>query len=287
MYKLSVGLGYSTYELMAKPFSTYSVLSSKIAQHRLILSPSLIDYYLDCAPEDIQDALSTYFDGLLGDDESSMSCEDDPTLDARQNLINFVNGMQTRVLIAQDDEFTQYKLGKMRKLISPQSIINDEFNSFTKYTFPIVNHHANVEAQCDYYSKWFGHLFENEEKITIIDPYLFADNGRASFEKYILPQISHGTRIDVYCELLPNGLTEDNILGLIRNDYSDWDVRVYICSPINNHNRYIFLKSIEITLTTGVCFLHPSGGIRTSCDISISYYKTEYLPTVIKVLCSK
>lgn len=281
MYRLIVGLGYSTIIEILTPFSKYQGLLQKIEQHTIALSDSIKQYYLDNIPENFHDALETYWDTQMYYDSAIEYFNDDSNLDAKQNMIEHIMGVPMRILISKEEEFQGSKLKKV-KLITPDSIKNNEINNFFRYTFPITNHIANPGQSCDVYSSWFGHLFENERKITILDPYFFANNGRSSFEKYYLPKIPKESLIEIYCNIYSGDITEADILNLIRNDYSEWNVRVHICQKF--HDRFILLSSIQISIGAGLSFLNSCGEITTRCSISISTDSKIELPRVEKVL---
>ncbi len=283
MYNLTVGLGSSIIGSIMNPFDDAN-LYPKIKQHRVILSSSLIEYYLSTVPERYRDQLELYFDSIAYNEETSMSFKDIPELDARQNLISFVDKVPMKVLVSQKEEFDSYKLGKV-KITTPESIRNNENNAFNRYTFPIVNHVAKASEKCDFYAAWFGHLFENEKNITIIDRYLLAANGRESFEKYYLPRISSGSRIDIYCSFEDSDFSSENeIKDLIKKEYANWNVHVFLCADREFHDRFIILNDIQISLGVGLSFLHPSGSIIKNCTINISKDRKIQTPKAMKVL---
>lgn len=280
MYKLIVGLGYSIINEFLNPFSNYPGLLLKIEQHTIALSDSIKQYYRDNIPEFFHDALDTYWDSLMYYDSSIEYFQDDPNFDARQNLIEHIMGVPMRILISKEEEFQGCKM-KNVKLITPDSIKNKEINNFYRYTFPISNHIAFPGESCDLYSSWFGHLFENESRISILDPYFFANNGRSSFEKYYLPKISKESLIEIYCNIFSSEISEEDIINLLRHDYADWKMRVHLCEKF--HDRFIILSSIQISMSYGVCFMDASGVIKKS-TINISNDSEVPLPRVEKTL---
>ena len=283
MYTLCIGLGYSVFACIMQPFSEYSDLFSRIKQHRIILSNSLVEYYLSLVPDQYEDNLLTFIDSIIGSEELSISFKDDPNLDARQNLINFVLQVPLKTLITDEDEFKAYKLGKVNQ-ITPLSIVTHENNNFNRYTFPITHYIASKGENCLSYSAWFGHLFENESTITIIDQYIFQWSGRESLKKFYLPKISEGTRIDVYCEFDKCGFdSEEELMKMIEEEFSSWDMHVFLCDGM--HDRYILLDSIQISLGTGLVFLNRKGTIVKDCNICITNDTSIPFPHVIKCLC--
>lgn len=281
MYKLAIGVGYSIFEKIIKPFSGHQDLLIKICQHSILLSDSIISYYRENIPDEYEDSLMTYLDSIMNDD-SSVFFKDNTDLDAKQNLIRAVLNDPMNVLVSEKEEFNGYKISG-GKLVTPECIDNRVFNNFYRFTFPISNHIANCGERCDLYATWFGHLFENEKRITFIDQYIFADNGRASFEMYYLPKISKDTIIDIYCDLKRSGFnSEEELLKYIQANYSEWKVRVHLCEHM--HDRFILLSSIQISISTGVVFMDTCGWLIKPSTINISTDCSVPLPTEIKTL---
>lgn len=280
MFKLDIGIGYSIFAEILKPFSIHHKLFDMISQHRIVLSASVVEYYLAQIPSEYEDQFMTYLDSIMADDESSRFFVDDQTIDARQNLINAVATIPMKTLVSFSEEFSNYKLSGI-KLITPDNIYSHENNAFNRYTFPIVNHVACVGANCESYSVWLGHLFENEPRITIVDPYIFAENGRKSLEKFYLPQIPAGTEIDVYCEFEKSGFrSESEMISTIRDEYSQWNIHVHLCQSM--HDRFILLSSVQISFGSGLIFLNPGGRVTKSCTISVTNDRSIPLPTVVR-----
>jgi len=288
MYKLSIGVGSSMFKrkfenLFTDPLDFFS----KLSQHRLILSPSIEEYYLSCVPSDYEDVLQQYLSSIDNVDETSHSFADGDSDDIRQFIIDCVKQVKMRTLVSEESEFDGYSLTKVN-LVTPKSILEHENNSFNKFTFPITNHIVPEGANCESYSKWFGHLFENEKCITIMDPYLFSDAGLESFNKYYLSQIEENVEIIIYCSFQSNkssGLvTEKDLSKMVKEKFDKWNVHVYLSPSI--HDRYILLSGAQISLGYGLGFLHPSGTTRKSCTISVTTDRIVKLPEDARFICN-
>lgn len=283
MYKLKIGVGYSIFDEKLNPFAGHQDLIPMIRQHRIMLSEAVIEYYQAKIPEEFSDFFMTFLDSIMTDDESSCFFVDDPDKDARQNLIKAVKQTPMRTLITYKEEFGQYNLSGV-EVVTPESISNHDDNAFNRYTFPIVNHVAKEGSNCELYASWLEHLFEGEDRIKIIDPYIFSGNGRRSLNKYYLSKIQEGAEIDIYCELYKSDYqSESEMLSAIRNDYSKWNIHVHLCEFM--HDRYILLSSAQISFGAGLDFLNCRGRIRKNCTISVTTDREIPMPTVLKTIC--
>lgn len=279
MYRLSVGVGYSMFKLrIENPFSDALDFFNKIKQHRMILSPSIVRYYLENAPDAYSDILMTFIDDISNNDESSISFPDSNIDDAKQNIIDLVKLVPMRVLVSEAEEFKGYSLTKIN-LTTPESIVEHKNNAFNRYTFPIANMIATKGENCEVFSKWFGHLFENEDTITMIDSYFFNEDTFESFKIYYLPFIMRGANIVVYCA---NQYSSELIETKVNEELSNWNVSVYLSTSL--HDRFILLSDLQISIGVGLNFMNPQGVVRKDCSISVTNDRIVPLPDNSKLV---
>ena len=288
MIRLSVGVGYSMFKTcFDNPFSDTSSFFSRLKQHRMILSPSIIEYYLSCVPDGYRDYFITWLDDVGGNDETSINFSESDTIDVKQFIIDCVKQVEMRTLVSEESEFEGYSLRKVN-LVTPKSIAEHENNAFNKFTFPITNHIVPEGANCEPYSKWFGHLFEDEKTITIIDAHLFSKDNLESLKKFYLSQIEEDTEINIYSSFKSgefNGATTEQDLSLmVKEAFNKWNVNVYMAPSV--HDRYILLSGVQISIGYGLGFLHPSGFTRKSCAINVTNDRIISIPENARFICS-
>ena len=264
MYKLSVGVGYSMFKMsLENPLLDKVGFINKLEQHRIILSPAIINYYKESLPE-YEEQIDGFIDSVIYSEASSHTFPDSNETDAKQNIIDLVKQVPMKTLVSQKEEFEGYSLSKI-SFVTPDDIIERTNKAFNRYTFPIANLMAKDGDNCESYSKWFGHLFENEERITFLDPYFFDEKTLESFQKYYLPYIKEGTTITIYCN---NQFTDSLINNYVKNELSKWNVQVFLSTSM--HDRFILLSDAQISIGVGLNFLHVKGIVRKNCTISVT-----------------
>lgn len=158
MYKLNLGVGFSIFKLVYLPYNDKTFILEIIKQHKLILSDKIINYYLEMAGEENSDIVESFLDALIYNDESHVYYKTNSEISAKDELIRLVEQNPMRVLVAEDEEFKDFTINKI-KLISSKDIVEKKVNSLFRYSFPIVNYYVDVGEKCESYARWFGHLF--------------------------------------------------------------------------------------------------------------------------------
>lgn len=268
MYKLNLGVGFSIFKLVYLPYNEKTFIIDIIKQHRLILSDKIIGYYEEMAGEENLDIVETFLDTLIYNDEAHIYYKTQSNISAKDEIIRLVEQNPMKVLIAENEEFQHLTINKI-KLINSKDIIEKKVNSLFKYSFPIVNYYVSAGENCDSYATWFGHLFENENVIQIIDKYILTEKGINVLKKYYFPKIQHSTSIEIYSECLDE--YDDNmIINMFQDDYfNQWRISIYICTGM--HDRYILFRKYQMSIGAGLDFLHCSGVTQRACTINITY----------------
>ena len=267
MYKLNFGVGFSIFKLAYLPYNEKTFIIDIIKQHRLILSDKIISYYIEMAGEENSDIVETFLDTLIYNDETHIYYKSENNISAKEELIEFVKQNPMKVLVSEKDEFQDFTLNKIN-LINSKDIIEKKVNVLFKYSFPIVNYYVGVGEICEGYATWFGHLFENEDVIQIVDKYILTERGVSILKKYYFPKIQHNTAIEIYSECL--GECDDNMIKKMFQDayFNQWDISIYICRGM--HDRYILFGKYQMSIGAGLDFLHYSGVTKKACTINIT-----------------
>lgn len=267
MYKLNLGVGSSILKLVYLPYNEKTFIMDLIKQHKIILSEKIISYYIEMAGEQNAEIVETFIDSLVYTNDSHVFYETDNDDSAQKEIVDLVKRNPMKVLISEVEEFEGIITNKI-KLISSKNILNKEDNVFLKYSFPIVNYIIGSDSNCESVATWFGHLFENEEQIQILDKFIMTENGIRVLKKYYFPKIQYKTKVEIYCECL-DGYTDEMIKNIMEDTYfQSWDIQVYICNGM--HDRYIQFGHYQISIGAGLDFLHCSGNTKKSCTINIT-----------------
>lgn len=268
MYKLNLGVGFSIFKLVYLPYNDKTFILEIIKQHKLILSDKIINYYLEMAGEENSDIVESFLDALIYNDESHVYYKTNSEISAKDELIRLVEQNPMRVLVAEDEEFKDFTINKI-KLISSKDIVEKKVNSLFRYSFPIVNYYVAVGEKCESYARWFGHLFENENVIQIIDKYILTKKGIDVLKKYYFPVIQNDTAVEIYSECLDE-YDENMIINMFQDIYfTRWNISIYICTGM--HDRYILFGKYQMSIGAGLDFLHISGTTKKACIINITY----------------
>ena len=268
MYKLNLGVGFSIFKLVYLPYNDKTFILEIIKQHKLILSDKIINYYLEMAGEENSDIVESFLDALIYNDESHVYYKTNSEISAKDELIRLVEQNPMRVLVAEDEEFKDFTINKI-KLISSKDIVEKKVNSLFRYSFPIVNYYVDVGEKCESYARWFGHLFENENVIQIIDKYILTKKGIDVLKKYYFPLIQKDTAVEIYSECLDE-YDENMIINMFQDIYfTQWNISIYICTGM--HDRYILFGKYQMSIGAGLDFLHISGTTKKACIINITY----------------
>jgi hypothetical protein len=268
MYKLNLGVGFSIFKLVYLPYNDKTFILEIIKQHKLILSDKIINYYLEMAGEENSDIVESFLDALIYNDESHVYYKTNSEISAKDELIRLVEQNPMRVLVAEDEEFKDFTINKI-KLISSKDIVEKKVNSLFRYSFPIVNYYVDVGEKCESYARWFGHLFENENVIQIIDKYILTKKGIDVLKKYYFPVIQNDTAVEIYSECLDE-YDENMIINMFQDIYfTQWNISIYICTGM--HDRYILFGKYQMSIGAGLDFLHISGTTKKACIINITY----------------
>lgn len=182
-------------------------------------------------------------------------------------MLGYVKDNQMRVLLSEKEEFEECSLKKIN-LITPDQLLNKEKNPLYLYSFPLCNYVAEIGDNCASYSAWFGHLFENENVIDILDRYILSDYGIKCLKKYYFPRIKKGSIVNIYCEIESNEKEEHIKNVLSESFFQDWDIHVFKCTGM--HDRFIQISDIQISIGAGLDFLNMSGSLTKNCTINIT-----------------
>lgn len=220
------------------------------------------------AGEENSDIVESFLDALIYNDESHVYYKTNSEISAKDELIRLVEQNPMRVLVAEDEEFKDFTINKI-KLISSKDIVEKKVNSLFRYSFPIVNYYVDVGEKCESYARWFGHLFENENVIQIIDKYILTKKGIDVLKKYYFPVIQNDTAVEIYSECLDE-YDENMIINMFQDIYfTQWNISIYICTGM--HDRYILFGKYQMSIGAGLDFLHISGTTKKACIINITY----------------
>lgn len=220
------------------------------------------------AGEENSDIVESFLDALIYNDESYVYYKTNSEISAKDELIRLVEQNPMRVLVAEDEEFKDFTINKI-KLISSKDIVEKKVNSLFRYSFPIVNYYVDVGEKCESYARWFGHLFENENVIQIIDKYILTKKGIDVLKKYYFPVIQNDTAVEIYSECLDE-YDENMIINMFQDIYfTQWNISIYICTGM--HDRYILFGKYQMSIGAGLDFLHISGTTKKACIINITY----------------
>ena len=168
--------------------------------------------------------------------------------------------------------------GKGINLISPSEIVSGTDTLLSKkYIFPLVQH-FETNCLCENIAKWFKVLFENEKKIIIIDKYILNTNAIKSLGKYYLPNIDGKTEIEIYC--LKEQDCSDNEIQSKANDscFDNRSVKIFYSNKME-HDRFIILSDIYISIGAGIDFLQENGKVK-SCTVSIQWNQKNNCPSI-------
>lgn len=125
---------------------------------------------------------------------------------------------------------------------------------FFQYTLPITNYEVKSEEQCYKYENWFKNCFINERQIVIVDRYAANKEGLLSLESCYLPNIEKGAEIDIYVSETAAESIE-NIKKFMNNN-PGWKITFYFSDLHEEHDRFILLKSMQIVIGKGICFMN-------------------------------
>lgn len=268
MYKLNLGIGFSILQLIYLPHCNKTCIIDIIEQHRIILSNKIISYYEENVDDNYKEILDTFLDSIVYTDESHIfyqSDENDKT--ALEEMVDLVNKNPMKIIVSEEEEFGGISLCKA-KIINSKAIIDKEINALYRFSFPITHHFVKIGSSCEAYSTWFGHLFESEKHIKIIDKYIVTDNGLKSLKKYYFPNIPDSAEVDIYCKRI-NNISDEEILNYFNDNYfKSWQIRVYLCKKM--HERFIEFGDCQISIGSGLDFLHYSGVTQKDCIIGIT-----------------
>ncbi len=302
MYKLDVGLGFSVIRQAIESFDM-GIITETIAQHRIILTPNIINYYHNqigsagFAGAFIKD----YIARITNISEKAVySSSTQNYNDAKEEIIELVMGTPLKILISDEEEFADYKIKKI-DLTTINDIKNKDFDhQFNWYVFPLSKT-AEQDEECNKYIKWLRRLFMNERVITIVDPYLMAKFNLRCFLESILPTIPMETEIRLYSSMkYSTYLCNDTITGKkIEKDYhveaeriiselneSNRNISINWCSG-KNHDRYIVLSNCEINMSNSLIVLQKDGCFSTSCLFTVNKEKRKLPVTIEQALLTK
>lgn len=267
MYQLTVGIGVSAFEKMVQPLNEFGTCFDKIRQHRIIISPKIINYYVEHLPEYLRDSFKYFIDDINTNDEQSVSYPSIEDLNAIEELIHYVSSVPYKPLIAYSSEFDKDLLKKV-KLITLEDIRECKNNPITKYSFPIVSHLAKPGEPCDAYAKWFENLLSNEHSITIVDQFIMKSYGISVLNRYYFPCFSDGAKVNILCDFEACGHTDKSELlqQIGQTTLSRLDISIRFCT--NMHERYILTDNFVIVIGRGLDFLNLSGTLTGDCFIS-------------------
>lgn len=294
MYKIDVGLGFS---IIKDAYESYNkgILVNKIGQHRVILNDNIIDYYMCSASEcNMLPVVTTYIQSIVGDHTKVVFYpRDNECSDPKEELIACVLKTPLKILISDTEEFAGYKTKKI-DITTRENIEKHDFShKFNWYVFPLSRIVKKTD-DCNNYITWLRRLFTNEERITIVDPFLLAKVNLRIFIDSLLPTISNDTEIRIYSAIDKSRYKyRDNISGEMKdadyhleaeriiqdlNDNHNRKITICWCNYSNMHDRFIVLPNIEIELTNSFNLLQKDQTFDQTCRFSV-YLDHRDLPT--------
>lgn len=286
MYKIDVGLGFSIIKDAYESFNK-EILDKKIGQHRVILNDNIINYYKSSASEcNMLPFVMTYIQSIVGAGTKSVFYpRDNVCSDPKEELIACVLKTPLKILISNTEEFAGYKTKKI-DITTRENIEEHDFShKFNWYVFPLSKI-ANKSDDCNDYITWLRRLFTDEEKITIVDPFLLTKVNLRIFLDSLLPTISNDTEIRIYSAIDQSRYKyRDRITGEMKeddyhleaeriiqdlNDNHNRKITICWCNYSNMHDRFIVLPNCEIGLTNSFNLLQKNQTFDKSCRFSVN-----------------
>lgn len=246
-------------------------LANGISQHKIVISEELKEQYLNyCQENEIPVEHMKLFLAKYMNIESKCCIVDvgectkfknetNPYLKA---LKNTCYKSQDKIILSDHSKLNKTDLASqgIELIRKNETNIDVSFNSYTKYTFPIVTWRISKDEDSKELGAWLGRIIKEEDSFVIYDNYFGDPNNIKNFKKYVLKYIPKNKDITIVT-IETNDIKKQDITEELKKElYKDWNIEVYLAkNKIENHPRVISMPHCTIELDRGLSTFGKEG----------------------------
>lgn len=246
-------------------------LAEGINQHRILLSNELKEQYINFFKENglEVDHIQQFFAQCINVQQKCtiVNTEGCTEFNGESNMYlkalkNTCYRSYDRILISDHSKLNKVDLNRhgIELIRKNETDIDKSFNTYTKYTFPIITWKVSKDEDSKKLGEWLGRIIENEESFVIYDNYIGDSDNIKNFKKYILKYISKGKSITIVTTETDNIKKQDIISEFQNGYYRDWDIEIYLAkNKSENHPRVISMPHYTIELDRGLSTFGKKG----------------------------
>ena len=267
MHKIVLGLTPEALEQMNADLYKYCSAIKCLIQHKVLISDTILDEYNDYfSKNDNIQLFRQWFSEWDRYDRIEFSDKVENSFD--EEIVLQISRLPHKLVI-----YNKNRIDSKGYAINQLSLdtINDSdmVNELSLYCLPLT-WFVPEGTPMDEIKNWFSNVFSGEEYINIIDRYIVSNGEKAKLlGKYYIPTMSSAKKIRVYY-----GEYDGDQVNAISPLKSQFQNRIELkkYNPQKAHDRYIFNKSITISIGAGLDFVDIKTG-RTRVGTTISAVK--------------